>query len=60
LDSLGGKEREEVVFRMRKQLESMTELPIQNESFFSAVGKKSAIQTQFDIWKKNLFVPLGD
>ena len=45
---------------MRKQLESMTELPIQNESFFSAVGKKSAIQTQFDIWKKNLFVPLGD
>ena len=32
----------------------------QNESFFSAVGKNNALQTQFNIWKRNLFVPLTD
>ena len=60
LDSLGTKEREEVVFRMKKQLEQLSELAPQNESFFSAVGKTSALQTQFNIWKRNLFVPLHD
>ena len=60
LDSLSGKEREEIVFRMKKQLETLSELPIQNESFFSQVGKANPLQTQFNIWKKNLFVPLSD
>jgi hypothetical protein len=60
LDSLGTKEREEVVFRMKKQLEQLSELAPQNESFFSAVGKTNALQTQFNIWKRNLFVPLHD
>ena len=54
------KEKDEVVFRMKKQLEKLSELPIQNESFFSAVGKTSPLQTQFNIWKRNLFVPLHD
>lgn len=60
LDSLSSKEREEVVFRMRSQLERMSELPSENESFFSAVGKANPLQTQFNIWKKNLFIPLSD
>ena len=38
----------------------MSELAPQNESFFSAVGKNNALQTQFNIWKRNLFVPLTD
>ena len=60
LDSLASKEREEVLFKMKKQLETLSELPIQNESFFSAVGKANPLQTQFNIWKRNLFVPLHD
>ncbi len=38
----------------------MSELAPQNESFFSAIGKQNALQTQFNIWKRNLFVPLND
>jgi hypothetical protein len=60
LDSLDSKEREQVVYRMKKQLEAMSVLPIQNDSFFSAIGKTSPLQTQFNIWKRNLFVPLTD
>ena len=60
LDSLETKEREEIIYRMKTQLETLSELPIQNESFFSAIGKHSALQTQFNIWKRNLFIPLSD
>lgn len=59
LDSMESKEKEEVMFRMKKQLEQMGELPITNESFFSST-KINPLQTQFNIWKKNLFVPLHD
>jgi len=34
LDSLASKEKEEVVFRMRRQLESLGQTPLSNESFF--------------------------
>ena len=43
LDSLGTKEKEEIVFRMKKQLETLSELPIQNESFFTAIGKANPL-----------------
>ena len=42
-DSLGTKEKEEIVFRMKKQLETLSELPIQNESFFTAIGKANPL-----------------
>lgn len=57
---MNSKEREEVVFRMKKQLETLSELPIQNESYFTSISKINPLQTQFNIWKRNLFVPLGD
>lgn len=37
----------------------MSELPIQNESFFSQVTLNPTAQ-QFSIWKRNLFIPLTD
>ena len=39
LDSMNSKEREEIVYKMRKQLESLSELPLHNESFFSSIKK---------------------
>lgn len=44
LDSMNSKEKEEIVFKMKKQLESMAEMPLHNESFFSSIKEKSALQ----------------
>jgi len=60
LDSMNSKEKEEVIFRMKKNLENLSELPLHNESFFSSIQKANPLQTQFNIWKRNLFVPLHD
>ena len=43
LDSMNSKEKEDMIFRMKKQLEELNELPINKESFFSAVGKASPL-----------------
>ena len=59
LDSLNTEEKELVMYNMKRELEEMSELPTQNDSFFSS-AKISPTQTQFSIWKKNLFVPLAD
>jgi hypothetical protein len=42
---MNSKEREEVIYKMKKQLEVLSELPIQNESFFSNIGKVNPLQT---------------
>jgi hypothetical protein len=60
LDNMNSKEKEEIIFKMKKQLETMAELPISNDSFFSSISKQNPLQAQFNIWKRNLFVPLGD
>jgi len=57
---MNSKEKEEVIFRMKKNLENLSELPLHNESFFSSIQKANPLQTQFNIWKRNLFVPLHD
>ena len=59
LDSMNSSEKEEVMYKMARELEELSELPNHNESFFST-HIKSPTQTQFSIWKKNLFVPLAD
>jgi len=59
LDSLNTDEKELVMYNMKRELEEMSELPSQNSSFFSEI-KISPTQTQFSIWKRNLFVPLAD
>lgn len=48
-----------MIYNMRRELEEMSELPSQNESFFSK-SILSPTSTQFSIWKKNLFIPLSD
>ena len=57
---MNSNERDEVVYKMRKQLESLSELPLHNDSFFSNIKQANPLQTQFNIWKRNLFVPLTD
>lgn len=59
LDSMNSEERELMIYQMKRELEEMSELPIQNESFFSKVNLNPTAQ-QFSIWKRNLFIPLTD
>jgi len=59
-DSMNSKEKEDVIFRMKTQLESLSDMPLHNESFFSSIHKANPLQAQFNIWKKNLYVPLHD
>ena len=39
LDNLSTKEKDEVVFKMKKQLENLSELPINKDSFFSNISQ---------------------
>lgn len=59
LDAMNSEEKELMIYQMKRELEEMSELPIQNESFFSKVNFNPTAQ-QFSIWKRNLFVPLAD
>mmetsp|Transcript_34947 Transcript_34947/g.53649 ORF Transcript_34947/g.53649 Transcript_34947/m.53649 type:complete len:493 (+) Transcript_34947:413-1891(+) len=59
LDSLTSQEREKVIYKLKKELEDMSAVADHQDSFFSPV-MKSPTQTQFGIWKKNLFIPLTD
>jgi len=58
LDSMNTKEKELVMYNMKRELEELSELPNHNKSFFSQ-QITSPTQTQFNIWRKNLFVPLA-
>mmetsp|Transcript_32705 Transcript_32705/g.24145 ORF Transcript_32705/g.24145 Transcript_32705/m.24145 type:complete len:121 (+) Transcript_32705:1-363(+) len=60
LDAVNSAEREDVYFRLKKQLEADGELPITNDRFFVSPQKQTALQTQFKIWKRNMVVPLTD
>jgi len=59
LDSMNSEERELMIYNMKRELEEMSELPIQNENFFSKVNLNPTAH-QFSIWKRNLFIPLSD
>lgn len=60
LDGMNSQERDEVMFKMRRELEKFSELPDDNDSFFSSIKNASPLNAQFKIWKKNLFIPLTD
>lgn len=60
LDAMNSTEREEVKFMLKRQLEELSELPDENDSFLSSMQNPNPLHTQFRIWKKNLFVPLTD
>lgn len=57
LDSENSKEKEEMVFALKAKLESMGELPLHNESFFSMISKGSE-NTRYSYWRHNLMNPL--
>ena len=59
LDGMNGKEREEAMFKMKLELERLSELPDDDDSFFKSISA-SPLKSQFSIWKKNLFIPLSD
>ena len=60
LDSMSSREREEVVYRMKRELEELSLTPDANESFFSQMANDTQLQTQFKLWKQNLSVPMTD
>lgn len=59
MDAMNSEEKELMIYQMKRELEEMSELPIQDESFFSKVSLNPTAQ-QFSIWKRNLFIPLSD
>jgi hypothetical protein len=60
LDGMNSKERDEAMFKMKLELERLSELPDDNDSFFTVIKGGSPLASQFSIWKKNLFIPLTD
>ena len=40
-DVMNSKEREELLYKMKRNLEEMAELPIENESFYSVLQEKN-------------------
>ena len=59
LDSMNSEDKELMVYRMKRELEEMSELPLHNESLFSKINLNPTAQ-QFSIWRRNLFIPLTD
>lgn len=59
LDAMNTEEREVMVYKMRRELEDMSELATQNDSLFSQASLTPQ-HHQFSLWKRNLFIPLTD
>ena len=45
---------------MQHELERIGQLADEQESFYSNLQAASPLNTQFQLWKKNLFIPLTD
>ena len=56
---MNSKEKEEAVYRMKMELEKLSDLPDEDSQFFSVMNH-SPLKSQFSIWKKNMFIPLTD
>ena len=59
MDALTSEDREKVMYQLKRELEDMALVPDQDESYFKP-HLKSPTQTQYGVWKKNLFIPLTD
>ena len=60
-DILEGEAKKEMVFRLKQKLDEYGNLPTDNPEFFKQDGvRSSALQAQFDMWKKNTFLPLSE
>jgi len=60
LDNMSSREREEVVYRMKRELEELSLTPDAKDSFFSQMASDTQLQSQFKLWKQNLSVPMTD
>ena len=59
-DVMSSKEREEILYKMKRNLEEMAELPIENESFFSVIQEKDKMYQSYKVWRMNMTIPLQD
>ena len=59
LDTMNSEERKEAMYKMKIELENLSQLPDDNESFFAQISS-NPLQNKFKIWKKNLTIPLKD
>lgn len=59
LDTMNSEEKKEAMYKMKIELEDLSQLPDDNETFFSAISA-NPLQNKFRIWKKNLTIPLKD
>jgi len=60
IDAMNSKEREEIIFKMKKELETVGSLADTKEEFFVSLTNPNPTHTQFKLWRKNLFIPLTD
>ena len=59
-DLMNSKEKEEIMYKMKQELEKYSELPLDSNKYFSSIKQGSPLATQFMLWKKNLMIPLTD
>ena len=59
-DNMTSREREEVMYRMNRQLEEISKTPDGDDSFFSQLTNDNQLQTQFRLWRQNMTIPLTD
>lgn len=58
-DAMTSREREDMVYKLNTELESISQTPDANESFFSSLSD-STTQKQFKLWKQHLQMPMTD
>jgi len=45
---------------MKMELEKQSQLADEDQSFFTSMKRASPLNSQYSLWKKNLFIPLTD
>lgn len=60
-DALQGEDKKEMIFRIKQKLDEYGELPTDKDEFYTDPNAKpSIIQSQFEMWRKSMFIPLSE
>lgn len=60
-DALKGEAKKEMIFRLQQKLDEYGNLPTDNDEFFVDANKKqSVLASQFEVWQKNMILPLSE
>lgn len=60
-DALDREAKKEMIFRLKQKLDEYGELPTDKQEFFVDKNRKqSALMAQFDLWRRNLILPLSE